>query len=493
MFTYPQFLSYCKQYIETVKTQTEFSNDEKLALIFLSDTGDCRRMANGFAATGIVDDCYHSLYMALFMKFVDKVKSENPKNGEPTENTNPFIVQHPEPTAAVKLASNEKIDEREISISSDEDNFVDANETMRAKPENPNEDDSMEASPDVQVILESENNQSADSDIEMNDDDDNNDDVDLVDYEDVEREELMNTEVDESESPEDERSHLAETGTNENYGDDEEEEEDSSSDADNVVTEAENEEHDVEPITEVVAPAELNRETHTKEQLKKENDDGDEDNEEDDDEDENADEEEDENDDEEEDEDENEDVKIIDEDDDDDSVENDPAVSDGASDSDSSNDNEETEGPLNHKSDQSSDENITDATKDKNPDEIIKSSSHSPVILIEERSIPDESDTENKSEDGSDVGTSSGNKNDEVEPDIVKGLSSPEHDNNNSIASDTAQRSPKSSRARSRSRSLSSGYRKRLKGNSSSSHRRTRSYAKNKNVVEVESDADDED
>ncbi|GME73461.1 unnamed protein product [Ambrosiozyma monospora] len=654
MFTYPQFLGYCKQYIEYVKNQKEFTNDEKLALIFLSDTGDCRRMANGFAATGIVDDCYHSLYMALFMKFVDKVKSENLKDGESTETNNPFIVQHPESIAApvkasgtstrektrvarrditpyavqllgavhvlienirkdqannvhlpfvvtkisgltvadaiskdlsmspsrrggktassreltplshsgklerkievvmeddlevdemanlfetksksklsnsttrddeqdddndneddpatvsvkteekddsafiedaeedvnnsgasdiesegsegssdddqeehegddgddddesddgddedddsqnnvnddltskkrhaeaqendlsphkkAKLESTENPDDKEDTTSSDEENFVDANETMRSKTGNSNEDDSMEGSPAAQDNLETESNQSADSDDEMNDADDDNDDIVLLDYEDVEKEELMNIESIESGESEDETSHSAET-------------------------------------------------EHTEDQLEKENDDEDNGDDEDGDGDGDGEQEDEEEDDEDDKDDEHEDLEIIDDNDEDDNAAKNHADSDDASASDSNDDIEETEGPLDHKSKQNSDwSSDDDGTKDENPDKRRKYNSIAPMSPVKLTEDHEESDTENKSEVGSDVDTSSGNK----------------HDDINSTANDTPQKSPRSLRDRSRSRSLSIGYLERLKGNSSNSHRRTRSYAKNK-------------
>lgn len=68
---YPEFVAHSKKFIAEYATKTEVSDGDKLTLYFLSEVSGFRRMANGFSATGVIDDCYHSLYMWLFMPYLE--------------------------------------------------------------------------------------------------------------------------------------------------------------------------------------------------------------------------------------------------------------------------------------------------------------------------------------------------------------------------------------------------------------------------------------
>ena len=67
------------EYLETI-TMGQFDDDTSLHLFFLSETQAFRKLATGFGATGLIDECYHSIYIKLFMPFLfEKLIAE--KNG----------------------------------------------------------------------------------------------------------------------------------------------------------------------------------------------------------------------------------------------------------------------------------------------------------------------------------------------------------------------------------------------------------------------------
>lgn len=82
---YSEFINYSKEFIESLKGKTEFTEWEKSTIFFLNEAYEFRKMANGFAATGIIDDCYHSLYLTLFMPYLQRKLLEVKPNRESTQ------------------------------------------------------------------------------------------------------------------------------------------------------------------------------------------------------------------------------------------------------------------------------------------------------------------------------------------------------------------------------------------------------------------------
>lgn len=76
LMVYSDFMKYSKEYVETFKNKTDFTPEDKLIFYFLDETYSFRKMANGFAATGVIDDCYHSLYLLKFMPYLQKRLAE---------------------------------------------------------------------------------------------------------------------------------------------------------------------------------------------------------------------------------------------------------------------------------------------------------------------------------------------------------------------------------------------------------------------------------
>ncbi|ODV87192.1 hypothetical protein CANARDRAFT_87126 [[Candida] arabinofermentans NRRL YB-2248] len=69
---YSEFTAGCKKFVKRFDEKKEYTNEEKLILFFLNEVSDFRRMANGFGATGVIDDCYHSLFLVLYLQFMEK-------------------------------------------------------------------------------------------------------------------------------------------------------------------------------------------------------------------------------------------------------------------------------------------------------------------------------------------------------------------------------------------------------------------------------------
>lgn len=80
---YPDFIKYCTEYIEHVKKLPEdsFDDDFLLHLFFVSETQTFRKLATGFGGTGLIDECYHSIYIKLFLPFLFKRLIEDRNNG----------------------------------------------------------------------------------------------------------------------------------------------------------------------------------------------------------------------------------------------------------------------------------------------------------------------------------------------------------------------------------------------------------------------------
>ncbi|KAG7859624.1 hypothetical protein KL939_002524 [Ogataea angusta] len=68
---YADFVAKSKEFVQMMKERESFTDEEKLILYFLFEVGEFRRMANGFAATGVIDECFHTLFLILFTRFED--------------------------------------------------------------------------------------------------------------------------------------------------------------------------------------------------------------------------------------------------------------------------------------------------------------------------------------------------------------------------------------------------------------------------------------
>lgn len=87
---YSEFIKYSKEFIDSLAGKTEFTEWEKSTIFFLDKAYEFRKMANGFAATGIIDDCYHSLYLTLFMPYLQrKLLEVRPSNLESSQEQQP--------------------------------------------------------------------------------------------------------------------------------------------------------------------------------------------------------------------------------------------------------------------------------------------------------------------------------------------------------------------------------------------------------------------
>ncbi|VEU21677.1 DEKNAAC102549 [Brettanomyces naardenensis] len=114
---YSEFVKYSKEFVKSVGCQEVFSSKEKTVFYFLSEIFGFRRMANGFAATGVIDECYHSLYLFLFMPFLEKKLEEN-MHGQGNGNASPgpeqqrqieFVTTSNSPRKSPSGPSREKI------------------------------------------------------------------------------------------------------------------------------------------------------------------------------------------------------------------------------------------------------------------------------------------------------------------------------------------------------------------------------------------------
>ncbi|KAG7869230.1 hypothetical protein KL918_000775 [Ogataea parapolymorpha] len=68
---FADFVAKSKEFVQMMKEKETFTGEEKLILYFLFEVGEFRRMANGFAATGVIDECFHTLFLILFTRYED--------------------------------------------------------------------------------------------------------------------------------------------------------------------------------------------------------------------------------------------------------------------------------------------------------------------------------------------------------------------------------------------------------------------------------------
>lgn len=79
---FSDFTKYSAEFVEHLEhvPMDHFDEEMKLHLYFLSEAQTFRKLATGFGATGLIDECYHSIYIKLFMPFLfDRIIAE--KNG----------------------------------------------------------------------------------------------------------------------------------------------------------------------------------------------------------------------------------------------------------------------------------------------------------------------------------------------------------------------------------------------------------------------------
>lgn len=71
---YPEFLTQCKHFLDSIngKTIENFSDEQQLILFFINETQTIRKTANGYGATGFIDEVYHTLFLMLFVPFLTK-------------------------------------------------------------------------------------------------------------------------------------------------------------------------------------------------------------------------------------------------------------------------------------------------------------------------------------------------------------------------------------------------------------------------------------
>lgn len=67
-----EFTETSKELLTIMKEKkfADLSNEEQLALFFLSESQAFKKLSNGFAATGLIDEVFHSLYMLIYYPFV---------------------------------------------------------------------------------------------------------------------------------------------------------------------------------------------------------------------------------------------------------------------------------------------------------------------------------------------------------------------------------------------------------------------------------------
>ncbi|KAG7800845.1 hypothetical protein KL929_000384 [Ogataea haglerorum] len=73
---FSDFVARSKEFVKMMKEKESFTDEEKLILYFLFEVGEFRRMANGFAATGVIDECFHTLFLMLFTRYEDWANKE---------------------------------------------------------------------------------------------------------------------------------------------------------------------------------------------------------------------------------------------------------------------------------------------------------------------------------------------------------------------------------------------------------------------------------
>ncbi|GAV30388.1 hypothetical protein PMKS-003899 [Pichia membranifaciens] len=80
---FSDFTKYSAAFIEYLETisMDQFDEDTSLHLFFLSETQAFRKLATGFGATGLIDECYHSIYIKLFMPFLFEKLISDKNNG----------------------------------------------------------------------------------------------------------------------------------------------------------------------------------------------------------------------------------------------------------------------------------------------------------------------------------------------------------------------------------------------------------------------------
>lgn len=78
---FADFIKYSAEFITNIKESKDFDDYTQLHFFFLSETQAFRKLATGFGATGIIDECYHSIYIKLFLPFLLKRLIEDRGNG----------------------------------------------------------------------------------------------------------------------------------------------------------------------------------------------------------------------------------------------------------------------------------------------------------------------------------------------------------------------------------------------------------------------------
>lgn len=91
------FTKYSNEFVNMLKTEKVFDDSVLLHLFFLSETQTFRKLATGFGATGLIDECYHSIYVKLFIPFLFKRIVEDKSGGlsisELLEEANKFSLE----------------------------------------------------------------------------------------------------------------------------------------------------------------------------------------------------------------------------------------------------------------------------------------------------------------------------------------------------------------------------------------------------------------
>jgi hypothetical protein len=126
---YSDFVKYSNEFIQQLKQTVTFNSDTLLHLFFLSETQAFRKLATGFGATGLIDECYHSIYVKMFIPFLFKKIVEDKGKGmrvsDLLEKSKNFSIdklsKSKQSTPEVSVRNEESHAEiNEISFSTDE-------------------------------------------------------------------------------------------------------------------------------------------------------------------------------------------------------------------------------------------------------------------------------------------------------------------------------------------------------------------------------------
>lgn len=118
---YSDFVKYSTEFIEKFKSlNTESLNDDTLLhLYFLSETQFFRKLATGFGATGLIDECYHSIYVKMFLPYLFtrlvEDKNGNVLNSELLNKAREFTVDR----FVRSKQSSPEVSSRHIKIGND--------------------------------------------------------------------------------------------------------------------------------------------------------------------------------------------------------------------------------------------------------------------------------------------------------------------------------------------------------------------------------------